>query len=110
MGSVTVPIQAHDNVRECRLYGLRQPDTGRRATEDELLNIRKWIRSAQLIEEFLDGSNATNNSKNGIVIELIYGQPVRITSLEVNKIHLVDGGGAVRILRQAELRGFLDTL
>lgn len=68
MGSVTVPMQAHDNVHECRLYGSRQPDCGRRATEEEWTQIRQGLRSAQLVEEFLDGSNGTNDAENNIVI------------------------------------------
>ncbi|GMA64147.1 hypothetical protein NZD89_02185 [Alicyclobacillus fastidiosus] len=108
--SVTVPMQAHDDVRECRLYGARQPKSGRRVTDDELTRIRQWLRSAQLVEEFLSSSNGTNDSENRIVIELIHGQPMRITPLTGDAIHLDDGGGAVRILKQADLRGLLDAL
>ncbi|WP_157061969.1 hypothetical protein [Alicyclobacillus ferrooxydans] len=110
MAQITIPIEAHDNALGCRLYGAKQPETGRNATENEFKHIRQWIRSAQLIEEFLDGSNGTNESQNKILIDLIRGNPIRITPLAENTIHLVDGGGAVRILRQAELRVFLDTL
>lgn len=42
MASITVPIEAHDNVLGCRLYGSTQPETGRNATEDELIHINSW--------------------------------------------------------------------
>lgn len=110
MGSITVSIEGHNNVFGCRVYGARQPKEGRSATPEELNNIHEWIRSSQLVEEFLDGSNGTNDTTNRIIIDLIHGQPIRITPLGQDKIHLVDGGGAVRILKQTELRTFLDSL
>lgn len=114
MGTTTNSMQAQDNLRECRLYGAKQPSGGRTATEDELSNIRQWIHSVELVEEFLDGSNEANDTENKIVIDLIHGprQPffVQITPLADDKIHFMDASGGVRILKQPELRAFLDRL
>lgn len=63
-----------------------------------------WLRNLQTVRK------KTNDTENKIIVELIHGQPMRITSLTKGKVHGVDGGGAVRILEQADLCEFLDAM
>ncbi|QQE77846.1 hypothetical protein [Alicyclobacillus sp. SO9] len=113
MGSTITSIEAKDNIRECRLFGTKQPSDGRKATEDEISSIRQWIHSVELVNE-LDGRREPNDPESKILIDLINGpqQPffVQITRSAENRIQMIDATGAVKILKQPELRAFLDTL